>query len=201
MIKKDICEAFDKLYALNGLGFGKLNEALITLLPKKPDASSLADYRPISLIHSIAKLISKVMSLRIANVIHTLISPAQSAFLRTKCIHDSFLYIQNCVKALHRKKTPAVLLKLDISKVFDSLSRPFLFEVLHAKGFSDKWISWIATLLTSASSRIVVNGCMTDKFMHACGLRQGDSISPLLFVIAMETLTTFIIKAHELKIL
>ena len=56
-------------------------------------------------------------------------------------------------------------------------------------------------MLTTASSRIVVNGCLTDKFMHACGLRHGDSISPLLFVIAMETLTEIIIKAHELRVL
>ncbi|KAE8778006.1 Serine/threonine-phosphatase BSL2-like protein [Hordeum vulgare] len=56
-------------------------------------------------------------------------------------------------------------------------------------------------MLTTASSRIVVNGCVTDKFMHACRLRHGDSISQLLFVIAMETLTTMMVKAHELKIL
>ena len=55
MIKQDICAVFDKLYALNGRGFQRLNEALLTLLPKKQDAASLFDYRPISLIHIFAK--------------------------------------------------------------------------------------------------------------------------------------------------
>ena len=60
---------------------------------------------------------------------------------------------------------------------------------------------WIATLLTSASSRIVVNGCAGEKFMHAQGLRQGESLSPLLFVIAMDVLTAMMIKAQERQVL
>ena len=119
-IKADIMAAFHQFYNLVGGNFGALNTAVVALLPKKDGVTTINDYRPISLIHSIAKLISKVLSLRLASVIHTLISPAQSAFLRTKCIHDSFLYVQNCIKALHIRKTPALLLKLDIAKAFDS---------------------------------------------------------------------------------
>ncbi|EMS67619.1 Dihydrolipoyl dehydrogenase 1, mitochondrial [Triticum urartu] len=66
IIKHDICAVFHKLYSLNGCGFQKLNEAFVTLLPKRPDAASIADYRPISLIHLIAKLVAKVLSLRLA---------------------------------------------------------------------------------------------------------------------------------------
>lgn len=65
-IKGDICDAFAKLFLMNGCGFQKLNQALITLLPKKADASSLFGYRPISLIHLIGKLFAKVHSLRLA---------------------------------------------------------------------------------------------------------------------------------------
>ncbi|XP_073362289.1 uncharacterized protein [Aegilops tauschii subsp. strangulata] len=81
VVKDDICEAFAKLYALNGRGFQKLNKALLTLLPKKPDASSLADYRPISLIHLLAKLFAKVLSLRLAPRLSELVSSNQSAFI------------------------------------------------------------------------------------------------------------------------
>ena len=104
-------------------------------------------------------------------------------------------------RSMHRRKAKGVLLKLDITKAFDSLAWTFLFELLRAKGFSEHWISWIATLLTTASSRVLVNGCAGDKFMHAKGLRQGDLISPLLFVIAMDILTAIVVKGHEDRVL
>ena len=92
------------------------------------------------------------------------------------------------------------MIKLDISRAFDSISWSFVFEVLRAKGFSELWVSRLATLLTIASSRVIVNGCQSRKFRHAKGLRQGDPVSPLLFVIAMDVLTTLVIKAHELNV-
>jgi hypothetical protein len=65
------------------------------------------------------------------------------------------------------------MLKLDLQKAFDSVSWEFLLEVLEAKGIGTKWRVWIACLLLSASTRIVVNGKLTDCFFHYCGLRQG----------------------------
>ena len=106
----------------------------------------MSDYRPISLIHSIAKLIAKVLSMRLAPIISTLISPAQTAFQRSKCIHDSFLYVQNCIKALHRRKTPALLLKLDIAKAFDSVSWEYLLELKQKMGFPPRWRKWIRVI-------------------------------------------------------
>uniref|UniRef100_A0A453LB25 Reverse transcriptase domain-containing protein n=1 Tax=Aegilops tauschii subsp. strangulata TaxID=200361 RepID=A0A453LB25_AEGTS len=81
-------EVFHQFYHLAGENFQMLNTAVVVLLPKKDGAAEINDYRPISLIHSVAKLISKVLSLRLATVIQSLISLAQTTFLRTKCIHD-----------------------------------------------------------------------------------------------------------------
>uniref|UniRef100_A0A453S8A0 Uncharacterized protein n=2 Tax=Aegilops tauschii subsp. strangulata TaxID=200361 RepID=A0A453S8A0_AEGTS len=105
---------FHQFYHLAGGDMAAINRALIVLLPKKDGATAITDFRPISLIHSVAKLISKVLSMRLAKVIHTIISLAQTAFLKTKCIHDSFLYVQNTVRHLHRRKTPVLLMKLDV---------------------------------------------------------------------------------------
>lgn len=77
IIKHDICNAFDKFYSMNGRGFQKLNEALLTLLPKKPDAESLSDFRPINLIHIIAKLFAKVLSLRLAPRLRTMVHESE----------------------------------------------------------------------------------------------------------------------------
>uniref|UniRef100_A0A453F5J4 Uncharacterized protein n=1 Tax=Aegilops tauschii subsp. strangulata TaxID=200361 RepID=A0A453F5J4_AEGTS len=106
---------FDQFHRLAGGNLTQLNTALVSLIPKKDGADKISDFRPISLIHSMAKLIAKVLSIRLAAVVQDIISPAQSAFLSSKGIHDSFLYVQNTVRSLHMKKTPALLLKLDIA--------------------------------------------------------------------------------------
>lgn len=88
-----------------------------------------------------------------------------------------------------------LLLKLDISKVFDTLSWLFLLEVLEAHGFEDQWRSWIETLLGTATSRIILNGQHSPTIRHLRGVRQGDSLSPLLFIIAMDVLHRLLLKA------
>ena len=134
-VKHDICDALDKLYHLNGLYFQKLNEALVTLLPKKPDAATLTDYWLISLIHLLAKLFAKVLSLRLAPRLNDMISANQSAFIAGRCIHDNFLLMQQTARQLHNLKNPRVMLKLDIARAFDSVSWAFLLETLRHLGF------------------------------------------------------------------
>ena len=130
-----------------------------------------------------------------------LVQPNQSVFIKGRNLHDNFLLVRQVARSLHRRKSKGVMLKLDISKAFDSLSWPFLFEVLQAKGFSETWLSCISTLLSTAHSRVVVNGYVGQKFLHAQGLRQGDPVSPLLFVIAMDVLTSLINTAQECNVL
>lgn len=109
---------------------------MCALLPKKGGVASLTDFRPISLVHSIAKLIAKVLSTRLTGIIDELISPAQSAFIKSRCIHDNYIYIQNCVRSLHSKKKSTLLIKLDIARAFDSVSWEYILELLQKLGFS-----------------------------------------------------------------
>uniref|UniRef100_A0A8I6YTB5 Reverse transcriptase domain-containing protein n=1 Tax=Hordeum vulgare subsp. vulgare TaxID=112509 RepID=A0A8I6YTB5_HORVV len=190
---------FTSFYNLSRGDITKLNTALIILLPKKDGASTIQDYRPISLIHSMAKLISKVLSTRLSMVISTIISPAQSAFLRSKSTQDSFLYVQNIVRSLHRKKQPALLLKIDIAKAFNSVSWEYLLEEMQQLRFPARWRDWVSMLLCTASSAVLLNGATGCYFTHQRGLRQGDSLSPLLFIIAIDTLHRLLEKATELQ--
>uniref|UniRef100_A0A453SB26 Reverse transcriptase domain-containing protein n=1 Tax=Aegilops tauschii subsp. strangulata TaxID=200361 RepID=A0A453SB26_AEGTS len=81
VVKQDFVHVFQQLYALRGRGFSCLNQALLTLIPKRSDAAGLGDYRPISLIHLVAKIFAKVMSLRLAPKLNELVSPIQNAFI------------------------------------------------------------------------------------------------------------------------
>jgi hypothetical protein len=80
---------------------------------------SMSDFRSISLIHSFAKLISKVLANILAPHLKHLVSNNQTAFIKIRCIHDSFAYVQGIIKLLHKKHTPALFIKLDILKAFD----------------------------------------------------------------------------------
>jgi hypothetical protein len=82
----------------------------------------LKDFRPISLVHSFAKLVAKLLATRLALRMPKLVSAKQSAFIRGRCIHDNFVLVRQSVVALHRKKITALLLKLDMAKAFDSIS-------------------------------------------------------------------------------
>jgi hypothetical protein len=160
--------------------FRLLNTAFITLIPKKIDAMQVKDYRPISLIHNFAKLVGKVLANRLAPLLPSIVSTNQSAFVRGRNIHDNFIFVQQMVKALHKKKEAHVMLKLNISKAFDSVSWSFLLEVMEYVGFGRRWCDLISLLLSTSSTRILVNGEPGLPIIHKRGLQQGDPLSHAL---------------------
>jgi len=93
IIKADVTAALNSMFMLNSQGFEMLNSANIILLPKKSDARRVSDFRPISLIHSVAKLFAKLLANRLAPLLDSLVSKCQSAFIKKRSIHDNFLYV------------------------------------------------------------------------------------------------------------
>ena len=134
-IKEDVMAAMNSLFTLNAQGFEWLNSASIILLPKKMDATRVTDFRPISLVHDIAKIFPKVLANILAPRLNSLVSNYQSAFIKRRSIHDNFLYIQSTVKRLHKQKIPALFMKLDIHKAFDTVHWGYLLETMQALGF------------------------------------------------------------------
>ena len=110
----------------------------------------------------------------------------QSAFIQTRLIHENYKAVQLSAKFLHWKKIPSALVKIDIAKAFDTVNWRFLLRLLRHLGFSRRWLDWISLILSSASTKVILNGSPGRRICHARGLRQEDPLSPLLFVLVME---------------
>jgi hypothetical protein len=101
-------DAISLFYVMNQQDFRFLNQALVTLIPKKANVQKVTDFRPISLIHSFGKIISKLLANRLALELKNLISCNQSAFIKKRCLHDNFMFVHQVIKDLYNKKVSAL---------------------------------------------------------------------------------------------
>ncbi|WVZ86569.1 hypothetical protein U9M48_033328, partial [Paspalum notatum var. saurae] len=194
-IKADLMAVMNSLHSRRFLNFDLLDKANIVLLPKHDGAENLASYRPISLIHSASKLFAKLLSLRLAPSMRDIISKSQTAFIKGRSIHDNFLF------EISPQRNPMLLIKLDISKAFDSVRWDYLLAFMEHLGFPTRWRNWVTSMLASSTSQVLLNGIPGQPIAHGRGLRQGDPLSPLLFVLAIDPLQCLLHMATEAGIL
>ena len=166
-----------------------LNASFLALIPKKVDVVEVKDFRPISLVGGIYKIISKVLANRLHRVAHGLISDSQNAFVKGRQILDSVLIASECINSRLKSRVSGVLCKLDVEKAYDHVSWDFLMYMLQRCGFLEKWRKWIRYCILIVKFSILINGSPIDFFGSSRGLWQGDPLSPLLFDIVMEALS------------
>ncbi|GKC94258.1 putative RNA-directed DNA polymerase, eukaryota, reverse transcriptase zinc-binding domain protein [Tanacetum coccineum] len=133
-------------------------------------------------------VISKVLANRLQQVVHSVVSEVQTAFIKDRQIIDGPLMVNEIISWANKKRERLFILKVDFEKAFDSLDWKFLDHTMEQMGFSIKWRKWIHGCLNSAFASVLVNGSPTKEFKIQKGLCQGDPLSPFLFIIAVEAL-------------
>ncbi|KAL4355431.1 hypothetical protein GQ457_06G037310 [Hibiscus cannabinus] len=174
-----------------------INHSFITLIPKKHNPESLEDFRPISLVGVIYKILSKVLAGRLNQCADTIIGDSQFAFIKGRQILDCSFIANECIDEIVKRKSRGVVFKIDFSRAYDTVSWDFLMRIMKKMNFGEKWCDWIFKCILSATISVLANGVPSDRFEISRGLRQGCSLSPMLFNIVGEALNRLLSKAVE----
>ena len=175
-----------------------INHTFVALIPKVKNPEHVTEYRPISLCNVIYKLISKVLANRLKEVLPTVIAETQSAFVPGRLIIDNVLITFQTLHHMHNQRQGRVgsmALKLDMSKAYDRVEWSFLRQVMLKMGFHSHWVSFMMECITTVSYSLLINGEPRGHITPSRGLRQGDPISPYLFLLCAEGLNGLLNKA------
>ena len=194
-IKFDVLEVFNHSFDIGSLPHTQYLAA-IRLLFKKGEREDLRNWRPISLLNSDVKILSKVLANRLKKVLPEIIDVDQ-----TGCIEGRFIgqNIRLCQDVIDKCEEDELILLLDQEKAFDKVEWDWLFSVLEKFGFTNRYISWIKIMYKKMKSCILTNGYSSKYFDISRGIRQGDSLSALLYVIQAEPLACLIRKTDEIQ--
>ncbi|KAL8519786.1 hypothetical protein ACS0TY_010647 [Phlomoides rotata] len=151
----------------------------------------------LSLIGSMYKIIVKILACRLSKVMDQIIDDSQSTFIKGRNILDGMVILNEAIDESKRYKRPSCFFKVDFAKAFDSVNWNFLDDMMKKLNFSGKWRNWIRECVSS----VLVNGSPSDEFKLQRGLRQGDPLSPFLFLIVAKGLNILTKRAVELKLL
>ena len=200
---KDVGELLVR--AINfGFEYGELSstqkEGIITCIPKgdKPK-QFLKNWRPISLLNVSYKIASACIANRLKTVLPNVINNDQTGFLSGRYIGENIRTLYDLMAHTEKNNIPGLLLLIDFEKGFDSVAWPFIHKVLDFFNFGDDIKRWITVFYKNTKSCVTVNGHLSTWFKLGRGCRQGDPLSPYIFILCVEILAHLIRKNPEIK--
>ena len=164
-----------------------MSQGAVRLLPKVPGVPAASQFRPITLLCTDYKLLTKILCQRLLPLLPTVLTTAQLCSVQGRSIFDGILAILSTAEELRRRREPGFLLNIDLFHAYDRVCMPFLDKVLARLGFGGQFRSWVATLHSGASATFLL-GRHSKPLSILFSVRQGDPLAMLLFIIQIELL-------------
>lgn len=193
LIGKDLTEIFNNIFLAN-VAPGNFNHSVIKLVYKgKGPRKLLKNWRPISLLNSDYKILTKILANRMESILPNLINQAQSCAIKGRNMTDNLYNIQAILETCEENNEKALIVTLDQEKAFDKIEHKYLFKVLEKFNFPDDFIRWVQIIYSGAKARVNANGSLTEEFDITRSVRQGCPLSMILYILCIEPLARKII--------
>lgn len=192
-------EVYDDVFMKRQMNLRMSMGLMKVIYKKKGDKADLKNYRPLTMLNTDLKILSKVLANRLKEVMPKIIKTNQAYGVKGRDISDTTLSIKDIISYMKEGKQKGYVISLDFEKAFDRVEHSFLHEVLKRFGFGENFIQWIKILYKGVVTRIKCNGFLTKCFKLTRSVRQGCPLSALLYTLVAEPLGLAIKKEENAR--